>query len=526
MASITTRDGVSLYVKDWGRGRPVVLLHGWPLSADTFDDLGMAIAGAGMRAIAYDRRGFGRSDQPWGGYDYDTLATDLADVIERDGRPRRGPVGFSMGGGEVVRYLARFRDHTVTQAVLIGSVVPYMLQTPDNPKGVPQAVFDQMAQGIADDRAKFWAGFFPQFYGTGLLRQPVSHEVIEWSRQVAMQASLKATLACAAGLRHHRLPARSEGGHGADADHPRHGRRDRPHRRVEPSGRRRHRRQRAEGVRGRPARAAGVAPDRDPRRRPRVPALRRLSRRGTGRCRSASPVCPRSRRTCRRRRDIPDLVCLSHVRWGSVFQRPQHLMTRYARNRRVFFVEEPIFDDTLETRITVEEHDGVHVVVPHLPRAFGETESIPAQRAALEQLFARERIDRYVLWYDTPLALRFSSHLTPVGVAYDCIDELSTFEGAPADLPALERELMRRAGVVFAAGQSLYEARKAQHPNIHAVPAAWTSRISPRPAGTDRIRPTRYRSRVRGSGPSACSTTNWTSRCCRGWPMRVPTGSW
>ena len=82
MPSITTRDGVSLYVKDWGRGRPVVLLHGWPLSADTFDDLGMAIAGAGMRAIAYDRRGFGRSDQPWGGYDYDTLATDLADVIE------------------------------------------------------------------------------------------------------------------------------------------------------------------------------------------------------------------------------------------------------------------------------------------------------------------------------------------------------------------------------------------------------------------------------------------------------------
>jgi len=171
-------------------------------------------------------------------------------------------------------------------------------------------------------------------------------------------------------------------------------------------------------------------------------------------------------------REIPDLVCLSHVRWGSVFQRPQHLMTRYARSRRVFFVEEPIFDDTLETRITVEEHDGVHVAVPHLPRAFGQTESISAQRAALAQLFARERIDRYVLWYDTPLALRFSSHLTPVGVAYDCIDELSTFEAAPADLPALERELMRRAGVVFAAGQSLYEARKALHPNIHAVPGS------------------------------------------------------
>jgi len=197
MATITTRDGVSLYVKDWGRGRPVVLLHGWPLSADSYDDLAMAIANAGMRAIAYDRRGFGRSDQPWGGYDYDTLATDLADVIEKTGAGGAALVGFSMGGGEVVRYLSRFRDHSVRQAVLIGSVVPYMLQTPDNPKGVPQAVFDQMAQGIAADRAKFWAGFFPQFYGSGLLRATVSDEVIEWSRAVAMQASLKATLDCA-----------------------------------------------------------------------------------------------------------------------------------------------------------------------------------------------------------------------------------------------------------------------------------------------------------------------------------------
>jgi glycosyltransferase involved in cell wall biosynthesis len=170
--------------------------------------------------------------------------------------------------------------------------------------------------------------------------------------------------------------------------------------------------------------------------------------------------------------DIPDLVCLAHLRWQSAFQRPQQLMTRYARTRRVFFVEEPIFDDTLETRITVEVHDGVHVVVPHLPRALGETESIPAQRAALEQLLARERITRYVLWYYTPLALRFSSHLTPAGVAYDCIDELSTSRGAATDLPALERELMRRADVVFAGGQALYEAKKELHPNIHAVPGS------------------------------------------------------
>ncbi|MEO5819499.1 MAG: alpha/beta hydrolase [Vicinamibacteraceae bacterium] len=197
MSTLTTRDGVDLYFKDWGAGRPVILLHGWPLSSDTFDDLGMALADAGFRAIAYDRRGFGRSGQPWGGYDYDTLATDLADVIEKTGARGAALVGFSMGGGEVVRYLSTFRDHTVTRAILIGSVVPYMLQTSDNPKGTPQAVFDQMGQGITEDRATFWASFFPQFYGTSLLKRTVSQEVIDWSANVAMQASLKATLDCA-----------------------------------------------------------------------------------------------------------------------------------------------------------------------------------------------------------------------------------------------------------------------------------------------------------------------------------------
>ena len=197
MATITTRDGVNLYVKDWGRGRPVVLMHGWPLSSDTFDDLGLAIADAGMRAIAYDRRGFGRSDHPWSGYDYDTLATDLADVIAATGAEAPALVGFSMGGGEVARYLSRFPDRAVSRAVLIGAVVPYMLRTPDNPNGVEQATFDGMARAISEDRAAFWATFFPSFYGNGLLRHTVSDQVIDWSRQVAMQASLKATLACA-----------------------------------------------------------------------------------------------------------------------------------------------------------------------------------------------------------------------------------------------------------------------------------------------------------------------------------------
>ena len=197
MPYITTNDQVRLYVKDWGAGRPVVMLHGWPLSADTFDDLSMAIANAGMRAISYDRRGFGRSDQPWSGYDYNTLSDDLAAVIEQTGATDATILGFSMGGGEVARYLSRHAGRGVRQAVLVASVVPYMLKTADNPAGVDQSIFDQVTQSLTADRASFWSSFFPDFYGVGVISQPVSEEVIEWSRAMAMQASLKATLDCA-----------------------------------------------------------------------------------------------------------------------------------------------------------------------------------------------------------------------------------------------------------------------------------------------------------------------------------------
>ena len=194
MSLVRASDGVNLYMKDWGQGRPVVMMHGWPLSADSFDDLSMAVADAGMRAIAYDRRGFGRSDQPWSGYDYDTFADDLAAILEHTGSRDATLVGFSMGGGEVARYMSRHRGKNVRQAVLISSVVPYMLKTADNPSGVDQATFDQMAAAMTADRAKFWTGFFKDFYGVGGASHPVSDEVLEWSRDVSMQASLKATL--------------------------------------------------------------------------------------------------------------------------------------------------------------------------------------------------------------------------------------------------------------------------------------------------------------------------------------------
>jgi pimeloyl-ACP methyl ester carboxylesterase len=157
----------------------------------------MAIAQAGCRAIAFDRRGFGRSTQPWTGFDYDTLADDLAAVIEQCGARDVTLVGFSMGGGEVARYLSRHKGKGVIKAALVSSVVPYLLKTKDNPGGTEEAVFEQMAKGIRTDRAKFFAGFFKDFFGVGMVSHPVSDEVLQWAQGLALQASLKATLACA-----------------------------------------------------------------------------------------------------------------------------------------------------------------------------------------------------------------------------------------------------------------------------------------------------------------------------------------
>jgi pimeloyl-ACP methyl ester carboxylesterase len=197
MNHVTTTDDVKLRVKDWGKGRAVVMMHGWPLSSDTFDELGMAIANHGMRAISYDRRGFGRSQQPWGGYDYNTLADDLAAVIDQTSAEDVTLLGFSMGGGEVARYLSRHGAAKIRQAVLISSIVPFMLKTADNPKGTDQSVFDGMGKAMQDDRAAFWPGFFKSFYGVGTPASAVSQAVVDWSRDVSMQASLPATLACA-----------------------------------------------------------------------------------------------------------------------------------------------------------------------------------------------------------------------------------------------------------------------------------------------------------------------------------------
>ena len=192
------KDGTMLYHKDWGEGRPVVLIHGWPLSGDTFDDLGIALAERGFRAIIPDRRGFGRSDQPWNGHDYDTYADDIAAVLEHCGIAEPvSLVGFSMGGGEVARFLTKQGKDRVSAAVLISSIVPYMLQTDDNPNGVPQAIFDQMTDGMKKDRAGFMTSFAKDFFGQGFIDRPVSQGVLDDFWRQAMMAGQRSTLAAA-----------------------------------------------------------------------------------------------------------------------------------------------------------------------------------------------------------------------------------------------------------------------------------------------------------------------------------------
>lgn len=171
--------------------------------------------------------------------------------------------------------------------------------------------------------------------------------------------------------------------------------------------------------------------------------------------------------------ETTDLVCFSHLRWDFVYQRPQHLLSRCAKDRRVFYVEEPIFGNG-SMRLEVREADaGVHVVVPHLPDGLRSEIAINAvMREMTRQLFIDHDIDEYIFWYYTPMALSFTDHFNPVASVYDCMDELSAFKGAHSTLPMLEKQLFRYVDLVFTGGQSLYEAKCDQHPSVHAFPSS------------------------------------------------------
>ncbi len=168
-----------------------------------------------------------------------------------------------------------------------------------------------------------------------------------------------------------------------------------------------------------------------------------------------------------------DLVCFSHLRWDFVYQRPQHLLSRCAKERRVFFVEEPVYGNC-SMRLEVREADpGVHVVVPHLPDGLRSEIAINAvMKEMTRQFFTDHGINEYVFWYYTPMALRFTDQFNPVASVYDCMDELSAFKGAHSKLPALEKQLFSQVDLVFTGGQSLYEVKRNQHPNVYAFPSS------------------------------------------------------
>ncbi|MEH2149111.1 UDP-galactopyranose mutase [Nostoc sp.] len=172
-------------------------------------------------------------------------------------------------------------------------------------------------------------------------------------------------------------------------------------------------------------------------------------------------------------KDTPDIVCLSHLRWNFVYQRPQHLLTRCAQGKRVFFIEEPIFSEEPLARLDIDEDsNGVVVVVPHLPFGLSE-EAINADlQVLIDGLFGEQNINKYICWYYTPMAIAFTRHLQPQAVVYDCMDELSAFQGASPTLKNYEAELFSRADLVFTGGQSLYESKVNQHPNVYAFPSS------------------------------------------------------
>ena len=165
MSFITTKDGTQIYYKDWGQGQPIVFSHGWPLTGDAWEDQMFFLASHGYRCIAHDRRGHGRSSQPWDGNDMDTYADDLAALTEALDVKNAIHIGHSTGGGEVARYIGRHGTERVAKAVLISAVPPLLLKTPENPDGVPIELFDGLRASVVADRPKFWKDFCESFYG-------------------------------------------------------------------------------------------------------------------------------------------------------------------------------------------------------------------------------------------------------------------------------------------------------------------------------------------------------------------------
>jgi len=196
MATITTKDGTDIYYKDWGTGKPVVFSHGWPLNADAWEDQMVFLSSHGYRTIAHDRRGHGRSSQPWNGNDMDTYADDLAELTAALDLKDAVHVGHSTGGGEVARYIGRHGSKRVAKAVLIGAVPPLMLKTETNPGGLPIDVFDGIRAGVLADRSQFFKDLTMPFYGANRPGSTVSQGLRDFFWLQGMMAGFKACLDC------------------------------------------------------------------------------------------------------------------------------------------------------------------------------------------------------------------------------------------------------------------------------------------------------------------------------------------
>ena len=196
MAVIRTKDGTQLYYKDWGTGQPIVFSHGWPLSADAWEDQMLFLASRGYRCIAHDRRGHGRSDQPWNGNDMDTYADDLAELVKHLDLKDAVHVGHSTGGGEVARYIGRHGSKRAAKAVLIGAVTPIMLKTAANPGGLPMEVFDSIRSNVLADRSQYWKDLSIPFYGFNRPGAKVSQGLRDSFWMQGMMAGQKAVYDC------------------------------------------------------------------------------------------------------------------------------------------------------------------------------------------------------------------------------------------------------------------------------------------------------------------------------------------
>ena len=194
--SASNIDSINIFYQEYGKGTPVIFIHGWPLNHEMWEYQLLEISKHNIRCIAYDRRGFGKSDRPWQGYDYDTLADDLNELITQLNLSKVVLVGFSMGGGEVARYIAKYGTDKIAKVVFVSSVTPFRLKTEDNPDGSEKLTFDTTIHKIETDRPAFLSEFGKKFYGVEEKEQAVSQAILDWNQNLCLMSSAKATVDC------------------------------------------------------------------------------------------------------------------------------------------------------------------------------------------------------------------------------------------------------------------------------------------------------------------------------------------